>query len=85
MRTLAVTSAVMAMLVLGGSAHAQGFGFYAGPGPGAYIYGDDYYDAPAYGYLPPRIYTERRVVRPAGKCGPYRYWNGAHCVDARQR
>jgi hypothetical protein len=54
-----------------------------GPGPGAYVYDDEYYDRPAYGYVPPRVYTERRVIRPAGKCGRYRYWNGAYCVDAR--
>jgi hypothetical protein len=83
MRTPAVTSAVMAVLALSSSAHAQGFGFYVGPGPGAYVYDDEYYDRPAYGYVPPRVYTERRVLRPVGKCGRYRYWNGAYCVDAR--
>ena len=47
MRPLVVTSAVMAVLALGSSALAQGFGFYVGPSAGAYVYGDDYYDAPA--------------------------------------
>jgi len=31
------------------------------------------------------VYTERRVVRPAGRCGTYHYWNGAYCVDARNK
>jgi hypothetical protein len=83
MRTSTVVGAAVAVLALGGSAHAQGFGFYVGPGPGAYLYDDDY--GPAYEYVAPRAYTERRIVRPARRCGTYRYWNGAYCVDARDR
>jgi hypothetical protein len=81
----AIVGATLTSLVLTGSASAQGVGIYLGPGPGAYVYDDDYYDAPAYGYVAPRVYTERRVIRPAGHCGTYHYWNGAYCADARNR
>jgi hypothetical protein len=66
MRKLAVAGAVAAALAMSGSAHAQGFGFYVGPAPGTYVYDDDYYDAPTYGYVAPRVHTERRAARPAG-------------------
>lgn len=85
MRMTSIAGAVVAALALSSPASAQGVGIYVGPGVGAYIYDDDYYDGPTYGYVAPRVHTERRVIRPAGRCGTYRYWNGAHCVDARDR
>jgi hypothetical protein len=85
MRMSAFVGAVLASLALTSAASAQGVGIYVGPGPGAYIYDDEDYDGPTYGYVAPRVYTERRVVRPAGRCGPYHYWNGAYCADARNR
>ena len=85
MRRLVIAAFAVAPLALAAPASAQGVGIYVGPGPGTYVYDDDYYDAPAYGYVAPRTYTERRIIRPAGRCGTYRYWNGAYCVDARER
>lgn len=85
MRIAAIAGAILTALALTSPASAQSIGIYVGPGPGAYVYDDDYYDAPTYGYVSPRVYRERRMIRPAGRCGTYHYWNGAYCVDARGR
>jgi hypothetical protein len=86
MRVLTLTGALVGALALSSSAYAQGIGIEVGPRGGG-VYVDDgryYYDRPAYGYGPPRVYDERRVTTPAGRCGRYHYWNGRYCADARR-
>jgi hypothetical protein len=81
----AIAGAALVSLALTSSAYAQGVGIYGGPGPSAYVYDDEDYDGPTYGYVAPRVYTERPLLRPAGRCGTYHYWNGAYCQDARNK
>jgi hypothetical protein len=82
---LAAAAAVLVGSVgASGTASAQGLGIYIGPPP-AYTY--EYYGyAPGYTYYeyaPEYDAVEVRRYRRAGRCGTYRYWDGARCVDAR--
>ena len=79
MRMSAIAGAALVSLALTSSAYAQGVG------TSAYVYDDEDYDGPTYGSVAPRVYTERPLLRPAGRCGTYHYWNGAYCQDARNK
>lgn len=89
----AIVSIVAALTALVGghsTASAQGVGVQIYVVPPGYAVEYDY-PPPAYGrvygYSAPEYVYDDYVRRPRyhfrGGCGPYRYWSGDRCVDAR--
>lgn len=94
MRTSIVTAALAAagLLAGAGAASAQSYTYpiYADQGlevrtAPPLANSTPRYQAPVYGYRAYAPPAAARVPRVHGGCGTYFYWNGDHCVDARNR